>query len=121
LYLEISINEIIDLEVLVVITPRVEQRFRHLDPTKVSKALNQGEDWHVDHRGVEEEGVGVADGNADETKQLVFVVVVVVVVIRRLKELVAEQVGEDVRVDGDGGDLGVSWNERNKNTMIRLG
>ncbi len=106
------------MKVLVVITPRVEQGFRHLDPTKVSKTLNQGEDWDVNHRGVEEEGVGVADGNADETEQLVFVVVVVVVVVgvRRLKELVAEQVGEDVRVDRDGGDLGVGWNGTFKNS-----
>ncbi len=110
------------MKVLVVIPPRVEQGFRNLDPTKVSKTLNQGEDWDVDHRGVKKEGVGVADGNADQTKQLVFVVVVVVfavvvVVIRRLKELVAEQVGEDVRVDRDSGDLGVSWNETSKNTV----
>ncbi len=107
------------MKVLVIITPRVEQGFRHLDPTEVSKTLNQGEDWDVDHRGVKEEGVGVADGNADETEQLVFVVVVVAVVVgvRRLEELVAEQVGEDVRVDRDGGDLGVSWNETSKNTM----
>ncbi len=109
------------MKVLVVIPPRVEQGFRNIDPTKVSKTLNQGEDWDVDHRGVEEEGVGVADGNADEAEQLVFVVVVVVVAavvgVRRLKELVAEQVGEDVRVDRDGGDLGVSWNETSKNTV----
>ncbi len=106
------------MKVFVVITPRVEQRFSNLDPTKVSKTLNQGEDWDIDHRGVEEEGVGVADGNAYEPEQLVFVVVVIVVVVvgvRRLKELVAEQVGEDVRVDSDGGDLGVSWNETFKN------
>ena len=57
LNLEISVDEIIDLKVLIVIAPRIEQRLCHLDPTHVTDELQDGEDRNVDVRRVILEGV----------------------------------------------------------------
>lgn len=45
-YLKISLNEIVDLKILVVIAPRIEQSFSNLDPTDVTNELDDGEEGH---------------------------------------------------------------------------
>ena len=50
--LEVPVNEVVDLEVLVIISPRVEKGFSNLDPPKVADEFDDGEDRKVDDRGV---------------------------------------------------------------------
>ncbi len=46
--LKISVNEIVNLEILIIITPWIEEGFRNLDPAKVTNKLNDGEVRKVD-------------------------------------------------------------------------
>jgi hypothetical protein len=65
-HLEIPIDEVVDLEVLVIVTPGVEQRLCNLDPTKVTDELDDGVVGDVDGRRVEEERVpAVRQGDVD--------------------------------------------------------
>ena len=50
--LEVSVNEIIDLEVFVVISPRVEQRLSHFDPSHVTDEFEDGKNRNVNVRRV---------------------------------------------------------------------
>ena len=64
--LEVSINEVVDLKILVIITPRVEQGLSDLDPAKVADELEDGEVGEVDDRRVSEVRVAaVHDGRVD--------------------------------------------------------
>jgi hypothetical protein len=47
IHLKVSVDDEVDLEILVVVAPRIEQRFRNLDPAKVSDELDDGEDREV--------------------------------------------------------------------------
>jgi hypothetical protein len=51
-HLEVSINQVVDLEILVVVTPRVQQGFSDLDPTKVTDEFENAEPREVDDWGV---------------------------------------------------------------------
>ena len=64
--LEVSVDDVVDLKVLVVIAERVEQRLCHLDPAHVAEELDDGEEGDVKVRGVALEGGGV-DGGAGAT------------------------------------------------------
>lgn len=105
--LKISIDEVVDLKVLIVIAPRVEQGFSNLDPSKVSNELDDGEDGNEDDGGVADEGSG--DANLD-SQAIEGGHVHAGGVASRLQVLVSEQVGEEVGVNGDGDHLGVCWN-----------
>ncbi len=59
--LEVPVDEVVDLEVLVVVAEGIEQRLRHLDPPLVADELEDGEEGHVDGRGV----VDVLAGDAE--------------------------------------------------------
>jgi hypothetical protein len=50
--LKISVYQVVDLEILVVVAPRVEKRFCYLDPTKVTNELKDAEPRKVDTRSV---------------------------------------------------------------------
>jgi hypothetical protein len=54
--LKISVNEIVDLKILIIVTPRVEKSFSNLDPTKVTDEFNDGVIGKVDDRSVVEVG-----------------------------------------------------------------
>jgi len=47
IYLKVSVNDVINLKIFIIITPRIEQSLGYLDPTKVSNKFNDGEDWDV--------------------------------------------------------------------------
>ena len=48
-YLKVSVNEIINLEVFIIITPRIEKSFSNLDPTNVTNKLNYCEKGNIDN------------------------------------------------------------------------
>ncbi len=99
--LEVPINEIIDLEVLVIIPPGIEQGFSNLDPTKVSDELDEGEDGNVDHWRVEVERLVVRNADADLLEQ------VGPCRVPGFQVLVPEEVGKEVGVDRKCYDLGI--------------
>ena len=41
--LKVSVDQVVDLEILVVVTPRIEKSFGYLDPTKVTDELKDAE------------------------------------------------------------------------------
>lgn len=43
--LKVSIDEVVDLKILVVVAPRIKQRLGNLDPAKVTDELNDGVVW----------------------------------------------------------------------------
>jgi hypothetical protein len=45
--LEVSIDEIVNLEVLIIISPRVEQGLSHLDPSHVTDEFKDGKNRNV--------------------------------------------------------------------------
>ena len=94
LNLEISVDEIVDLEVFVVIAPRIEKGLCNLNPTHVPDELEDGEDRNVDVRRVVLERVGRGEGDVEGRED-----VLVHVVVRRQEKLVGKQGREQVRVD----------------------
>ncbi len=50
--LEVSIDEIVNLEVLIIISPRVEQGLGHLDPSHVTNEFKDGKNRNVNVRRV---------------------------------------------------------------------
>ncbi len=50
--LDVSVYKVIDLKVLVVVTPRIEQRLRDLDPAQVPDQFEERKPGKVDDRGV---------------------------------------------------------------------
>jgi len=57
MYLEVSVNEIINLKVLIVISPGIEEGFSNFDPTQVCDEFNDCEyrnvdDWCVHVKGL---------------------------------------------------------------------
>ena len=46
--LKVSLNEVVDVKIFIVITPWIEQSFSNLDPTNVTDELNDGEEGHED-------------------------------------------------------------------------
>ena len=109
--LEVSINEVVDLKVLIVISPRIEKGFSNLDPTKVSDELNQGEDRDVNHGGVKVVGSILADADSDFFEQ------VKTVSVPGFQILMTKQVGAEVGVNCQCDDLRIRWK---KNISINI-
>ena len=105
-YLKIPINEVVDLEILIVISPRIEKCFSNLDPTKIRDKFNQGEDWNEDHRSVEIIRFFFGDADTKLLEQIGFLL------ISWLQILVSKQVGKEVRVHGQCDYLSVSCEKR---------
>ena len=90
------------MEVLVIITPRVEKGFGNLDPPKVADEFDDCEDGKVDDRGV----IGERSLQAQLDSEVLESGQVKVGSVRSwFQELMAEQVGEEVRVDCNGDHL----------------
>ena len=98
-YLEISVDEVVDLEIFVIVSPWIEQGFGNLDPTKIGDKFNQSEDWNMDNRRVEVIWATVADADTNVGEQFG------IKALPRLQVLVAKQVGHEVRVNCHGDDL----------------
>jgi len=64
IYLKISVNEIVNLEVFIIITPRVKESFSNLDPSQVSDELNEREQWNMDNWGVDIKWFVLANAHA---------------------------------------------------------
>ena len=101
--LEVSVNEVVDLKVFIVIAPRIEERFRNLDPTHVTDELQDGEDRNVDIRRVVLERVDCGEGDVESREDFV-----IPEVLRRQQKLVRKQGSEQVGVDGECSHLSVS-------------
>ena len=92
------------MEVLVIVAPRIEEGFSHLDPTKVTNELDDGEDGEVYDWGV----VGERSGQAQLDPEVVEGGHVKVGSVKSwLQELVPEQIGKEVGVDGYSDHLSV--------------
>ena len=63
--LQVSIDEIINLKILFVISPRIEQRFSDLDPAHVADELEDSKNWNVDVRRVMQVGVVGREGDVE--------------------------------------------------------
>ena len=53
--LKVPVDQVVDLEILVVVTPGVEKRLGHLDPAQVSDELQDWEPGQEDDRRVTNE------------------------------------------------------------------
>ena len=46
--LEVSVDDVIELKVVVVITERIDEALGYFKPAKVENELNDGEEWEVE-------------------------------------------------------------------------
>ena len=103
--LEVPVNQRIDLEILIIISPRIKKSFSNFDPTEIGDELDEGEDWNMDNRRVKVKGFVLADAYSDLFKQTQLVA------FFRLQKLMAKQICEQVCVDSQCDHLRVGWNK----------
>ncbi len=101
-YLDVSVDEVVDLEVLVVLAKRIQERLGNLDPAHVADKFQDGEVGQVQVGGVDSERVLAGEGDADVGKHLD-----VLLRLRRDQKLAAEQRRKEVGKDRDRRDLSV--------------
>ena len=62
--LQVAVDDVVYLKVFVVVSKRIEQTLRHLDPAHVAQELHYGEEGKVEVGRVRLEG-GVSNGDGD--------------------------------------------------------
>ncbi len=71
-YLEVPVNEVVNLKVLIVVAKWVEQCFGHLDPSHVAKQFGQGEEGYIEVGGMIDKGDRVREWNCQVWKQIMI-------------------------------------------------
>ena len=83
-YLEVSVNKPVHIEIIIILSERIDQHFCNLEPSHVKEELEEGKNWEVE------------------------VHFMPIIIFAWVKELPSHQGGEKICINSQGDNLNIS-------------